>query len=111
MTCKHNILLTADQDHAKIPMVTITSEHRSLEILPGIALPAGKWRMKCITHLAEALSRAIGPYHSTNRRFDKILFLNDVIYSGSDVANLSIATVASDTNRHDVLRGFLSCYS
>lgn len=37
------------------------------------------------------------PFYSTNLTFDKVLFLNDIVFSGTDAANLLFATRAGDT--------------
>lgn len=65
-----------------------------------MALPSGQERTKRITYLAEIRNRAMRPFYTLNRKFDKVLFVNDVVFAGRDAANLLFATGAEAPNFH-----------
>ncbi|KAI9796664.1 MAG: hypothetical protein M1835_003460 [Candelina submexicana] len=82
---------------------SIISEHLSLEDIPSITLPSGEQRVKRVAYLAEVRNRALRPLDATRARefnehttidtqFDKLLFLNDVVFSPLDAAQLLFST-------------------
>ncbi|KAI9809553.1 MAG: hypothetical protein M1827_006788 [Pycnora praestabilis] len=84
---------------------SIISEHLPLDEIPTIILPSGERRIKRVAYLAEVRNRALrpldtGPTGATNAgsaaniAFDKILFLNDIIFSPLDAAQLLFSTNA-----------------
>lgn len=79
----------------------ITSEHQlifedqlDLNGLPRIQLPDGTKRIKRIAYLAEVRNRALRPLNSSNIKFDKLLYLNDVFFDPVSAAQLLFATNA-----------------
>lgn len=95
--------------HSNLGESSIVSEHLPLEQLPHFQLSSGQERTKRITYLAEIRNRAMRPlYNAFNsicdashawniscellRRTDKVLFLNDVVFSAQDAADLLFAT-------------------
>jgi hypothetical protein len=75
---------------------TVVSEHLPLEDLIQPELSNSRDKVKRIAYLAEIRNRAMRPFYTTPRKFDKILFLNDVVFSGQDGADLLFATGTSD---------------
>lgn len=64
--------------------------------LPHIELPTGEKHIKRIAYLAEVRNRALAPLNEpaqhNSSSFDKVLFINDVIFSARDAARLLFAT-------------------
>lgn len=57
--------------------------------LPHINLPTtGEAKIKRIAYLASARNQALAPLDTMDRRFDKLLFLNDVFFSPAEAARL-----------------------
>lgn len=79
---------------------SIVSDHLPIESLPSVTLPSGQKRTKRITYLAEIRNRAMRPFYTAHRKFDKVLFLNDVVFAGRDAANLLFATGAEAPDFH-----------
>ncbi|KAI9675307.1 MAG: hypothetical protein M1817_001210 [Caeruleum heppii] len=85
---------------------SIISEHLPLEFIPTVALPSGRQRIKRVAYLAEVRNKALAPLDVPSKSprafnkhtsaahipFDKILFLNDVIFSPLDAAQLLFST-------------------
>ncbi|KAJ9665811.1 hypothetical protein H2201_004119 [Coniosporium apollinis] len=79
---------------------SIVSEHISYDELPHITYPSGEKRLKRVAFLAEVRNRALRPLDqsaSVNAtspcvRFDKILYLNDVIFKPIEAAQLLFST-------------------
>lgn len=77
----------------------VFEEHLKIEELPHIKLPDGSSRIKRIEYLAEVRNRALEPLQVSNTTFDKLLYLNDVVFHPVDAAQLlfSTHTVAEGT--------------
>ncbi|TKA80986.1 hypothetical protein B0A49_01046 [Cryomyces minteri] len=81
---------------------SVIAEHVALDEIPHITLPTGGQRLKRIEFLADVRNRALRPldnasssaYHT---RFDKLLYLNDVIFDPIDAANLLFSTNVDST--------------
>ncbi|KAI9826284.1 MAG: hypothetical protein M1832_000201 [Thelocarpon impressellum] len=92
---------------------SIVSEHLPLEDIPTVPLPSGERRIKRVAYLAEVRNRALRPldpvdspaarsFNQHNRAdatFDKILFLNDVVFSPLEAAQLLLSTNIGDDGR------------
>lgn len=67
-----------------------------LETLPSFQVLPGERRIKRKEYLAELRNKAIEPLsnNATGMTFDKLLFLNDVIFSPHDAVDLLLATNA-----------------
>ncbi|THX03628.1 hypothetical protein D6D13_07583 [Aureobasidium pullulans] len=74
----------------------ILSEHLSLESFVQPELSKHRDKVRRISYLAEVRNRAMRPFYTAARKFDKILFLNDVVFSGQDAADLLFATGTQD---------------
>lgn len=69
------------------------SEHLAFEDLPRLRLPSGNDRIKRIAFLAEVRNRALRALTADEAiPFDKLLFLNDVIFNPTDAVNLLFST-------------------
>ncbi|KAF2836664.1 glycosyltransferase family 69 protein [Patellaria atrata CBS 101060] len=73
---------------------SIGSEKLSYNELPHFKLPNGKERLKRITFLAEVRNRALRPLDESSQlpHFDKLLYLNDVIFDPIDAIQLLFST-------------------
>ena len=72
---------------------TLVSEHLPLEEVPRVTTPSGQSRAKRIAFLADVRNRALRPLETNPAiRFDKLLFINDVIFNPVDAANLLFST-------------------
>jgi hypothetical protein len=78
---------------------TIVYEDLDLAALPHINLPTGEERLKRIAFLAEVRNRALAPIDRHGVRYDKILFLNDVIFDPIDATQLLFATNIDSNGR------------
>lgn len=70
----------------------IVSEHLPLDSLAQPELAGFQENVRRISYLAEVRNRALRPFHQSTRTFDKILFLNDVVFKAPDAADLLFAT-------------------
>lgn len=73
---------------------SIVSGHIDLEHFPSIQILPNERRIKRIEYLSEVRNKAIEPLTSgsTGMHFDKILFINDVIFSPKDAVDLLFST-------------------
>ncbi len=78
-TCEHSIVF-----EDKLP----------LDAVPEIQLPDGTMWRRRIAYLAEVRNRALRPLDSSSTKFDKLLFLNDVVFDPVNAAQLLFATNA-----------------
>ena len=61
--------------------------------MPRVTTPSGQSRIKRIAFLAEVRNRALRPLETDpSIHFDKLLFINDVIFNPVDAANLLFST-------------------
>ncbi|KAF2666517.1 hypothetical protein BT63DRAFT_426973 [Microthyrium microscopicum] len=85
----------------------IISGHIDLDKFPRIQILPNDSRIKRLSYLAQVRNHAIEPIEYTNAttststitKFDKLLFLNDVVFSPRDAADLLFATGVSTTGR------------
>ncbi|MCJ1429742.1 hypothetical protein MMC29_007657 [Sticta canariensis] len=79
---------------------TLLSEHLALEELPQLMTPSGEKRTKRIAFLAEVRNRALrGLQSESATQFDKLLFINDVIFDPTDAVNLLFSTNIQQSGR------------
>ncbi|KAL2357832.1 cryptococcal mannosyltransferase 1-domain-containing protein [Cryomyces antarcticus] len=83
---------------------SIIAEHVALDEIPHITLPTGGQRLKRIEFLADVRNRALRPLDNANSPayhtcFDKLLYLNDVIFDPIDAANLLFSTNVDSTGQ------------
>lgn len=73
----------------------IFEEHLDLDSLPRVTVPGGQERIKRIEYLAEVRNRALKPLDDDpETRYDKLLYLNDVIFDPVDALQLLFSTNA-----------------
>ncbi|KAH8880932.1 hypothetical protein GQ53DRAFT_848618 [Thozetella sp. PMI_491] len=73
----------------------VSEQQASLDGLPSVRLPDGSMRIKRIAFLAAMRNRALRPldtFAAGDTRYDKVLFMNDVIYRPMDAAQLLFST-------------------
>lgn len=80
---------------------SLVAEHLELDELQHISTPDGTLKLKRIAYLAEVRNRALRPLQEASLgahdiRFDKLLYLNDVIFDPVDAANLLFSTYADE---------------
>jgi hypothetical protein len=80
---------------------SLVSEHLDLETLQHVSTPDGTRKLKRMAFLAEVRNRALRPIQEPgaaayNLRFDKVLYLNDVIFDPVEAANLLFSTNADE---------------
>lgn len=72
---------------------TLVSEaHLDVDDLPYVVLQNGERRVKRIAYLAEVRNRALIPLERATVRFDKLLYLNDVVFDPIEAAQLLFLT-------------------
>lgn len=86
-------------DHVANANATIVSEDLDPSVLPHIDLPTGEQRLKRIAFLAKVRNLALEPIDSNGVRFDRVLFLNDVIFDPIDAVQLLFATNLDSSGR------------
>ena len=80
---------------------TILQEHLDLSTLPHVITPDGTKKLKRIRFLAEVRNRALRPLQDHPTKFDKLLYINDIVFDPIDAANLLFSTNAdSDGKAH-----------
>ena len=70
----------------------MSDNHLSLEGLPQVKVPNGTRRVKRIAYLAEVRNRALAPLDASSVLYDKVLYLNDVVFDPIDVLQLLFST-------------------
>jgi len=63
-----------------------------MQEIPRITLPSGEKRIKRIAFLAETRNRALLPLATSNITFDRLLFVNDVMFDPVEAAQLLFST-------------------
>lgn len=75
----------------------VFEEKLDLDTLPTITVPGGSKRIKRIEYLAEVRNRALKPLDDhPERRYDKLLYLNDVVFDPIDAIQLLFSTNAAE---------------
>ena len=78
---------------------SIVAEPLDLKALPHVTLEDGEARVTRIGFLAEVRNRALRPLETAETKFDKLLYLNDVIFDPVDAANLLFSTNVDENGR------------
>ena len=85
ITCSHNV---------------IYEDSLPIHNVPRITLPDGSQRVKRIAYLAEVRNKALQYINGkTTVRYDKVLFLNDVVFDPIDAAQLLFSTHGDEDGR------------
>ncbi|KAL3428527.1 hypothetical protein PVAG01_02036 [Phlyctema vagabunda] len=77
--------------------VSLVTEELPPGAVPSVVVPSGERRTKRIAFLAEVRNRALRPLRDSEIRFDKLLYVNDVIFNPVDAVQLLFSTnIGSD---------------
>lgn len=77
------------------PHSLVLEEHLSHDEMVHVTLPDGSQRVKRIAYLAEVRNRALRPLEEPSAfKFDRLLFLNDVVFDPIDAVQLLFSTHA-----------------
>ncbi|KAF5864388.1 hypothetical protein ETB97_007725 [Aspergillus alliaceus] len=74
----------------------VIEEHIDLSSLPRVTIPGGSTRTKRIDYLAEVRNRALRPLDESKARYDKLLYINDVLFDPIDALQLLFSTNVDD---------------
>lgn len=86
--------LQALADRVTCNRLIVSEPGLSLGSVPRVAIPGGDMRIRRIDYLAEVRNRALRPLQSANMTYDKILYLNDVIFDPVEALQLLFCTNA-----------------
>ena len=89
------------EERIAFPHSLVFEEHLPLDAVPRVELPDGTHRTKRIAYLAEVRNRALKPLQTAQVRYDKLLYLNDVVFDPIDVLQLLFSTNADSTGKTD----------
>lgn len=83
---------------------SLVAGHVDRAALPHVELPNGQKRLKRVELLAHVRNRALAPLEDTESsaysvHFDKLLYINDVVFDPIDAANLIFSTNADETGK------------
>ena len=78
---------------------TVVFEDLDINTLPRVTLPTGERKIKRIAFLAEVRNRALAPLDTSEVRFDRILYINDVNFNPLDAAQLLFSTNVDASGR------------
>lgn len=88
------------ESHVGCNKSLVFEERVDLGILPTITAPDGSRRIKRMDLLAEVRNRALKPLDEhPDLQYDKLLFLNDVVFDPVDAAQLLFSTNATEHGR------------
>jgi hypothetical protein len=77
---------------AKLPcensVVSQEDDPITLSKIPHTKLPTGESRIKRIAYLAEVRNKALAPLDTLTKKYDRVLFINDVFFAPMDAARL-----------------------
>lgn len=77
---------------AKLPceksIVSQDADPIPLNEIPHTELPTGEHRIKRIAYLAEVRNKALVPLDTLTKKYDRVLFINDVYFNPMDAARL-----------------------
>ena len=77
----------------------VYEEHLPLESIPNVTLQDGSKRIKRIAYLAEVRNQALRPLDDSDVVYDKILFLNDIVFNPIDAVQLLFSTNVDETGK------------
>ena len=86
LPCEHSVV---SQEEEPIPLSEI----------PYTKLPNGESRIKRIAYLAEVRNRALAPLDTLTKKYDRVLFINDIIFSPMDAARLLWGTNLNEAGK------------
>ncbi len=97
---KAQVAFKGFEDKVQCQHKLVSEDKMPIENLPKVTLPDGSHRVKRIAYLAEVRNRALRPLDEpSNIKYDKLLFLNDVIFDPIDAAQLLLSTNVDDNGK------------
>ncbi|KAJ5579521.1 uncharacterized protein N7459_005506 [Penicillium hispanicum] len=71
----------------------VFEEHLDYKSVPSVTIPGGEKRVKRIEYLAQVRNKALQPLDDhPERRYDKLLYLNDILFNPVDALQLLFST-------------------
>ncbi|KAL8738565.1 MAG: hypothetical protein Q9181_000672 [Wetmoreana brouardii] len=96
--------LSKFKDRVPCPSEIVFERHVSIKTIPSVVLPDGSERTKRIAYLAAMRNRALRPLDKTSEtRYDKLLFLNDVVFDPIEAVQLLFSTNTKQTGKSSYL--------
>lgn len=96
--------LEAFKRQVQCPKSVVFEEHLSRDDMEHVTLPNGSQRVKRIAYLAEVRNRALRPLEEPSAfKFDRLLFLNDVVFDPIDAVQLLFSTHAQQLGKPEYL--------
>jgi hypothetical protein len=89
------------EERLTFPHLLEFEEHLPADAVPSVTVPDGTTRIKRIAYLAEVRNRALRPLETSEVRYDKLLYLNDVVFNPVDVLHLIFSTHMAETGQTD----------
>lgn len=74
-------------------------KHLNLDEVPHVQLPDGSDRVKRIAYLSEVRNRALRPLQTSHTKYDKLIYLNDVVFDPVEAVQLLFNTNANDEGK------------
>ena len=88
------------EDKVQCDHKMVSEERLPVEELPKVTLPDGSHRVKRIAYLAEVRNRALRPLDEpSTMKYDRLLFLNDIVFDPIDAAQLLLSTNLDDNGK------------
>lgn len=79
------------------PKSIVFEEHLDFQSLPAVTIPGGEKRIKRIEYLAQVRNKALKPLEEDpETRYDKLLYLNDILFDPLDALQLLFSTNANE---------------
>ncbi|KAJ5589915.1 hypothetical protein N7450_003887 [Penicillium hetheringtonii] len=79
------------------PKSIVFEEHLDFKTMPTVTIPGGENRVKRIEYLAQTRNKALKPLEENPEiRYDKLLYLNDILFDPVDAVQLLFSTNAND---------------
>lgn len=92
----HDALRELEQQIAS-PKSIVFEDHLDPKDLPSVTIPGGEKRIKRIEYLAQVRNKALKPLEDDpETRYDKLLYLNDILFNPLDALQLLFSTNAND---------------
>ena len=96
---KGSAALTSLRDRVTCQHSLMFDDHLGLEGLPQVTVPDGTQQVKRIAYLAEVRNRALDPLDKSSVLYDKVLYINDVVFDPVDVLQLLFSTNQDETGQ------------
>ncbi|KAI2730868.1 CAZyme family GT69 [Penicillium roqueforti] len=89
--------LRALEEKVECQKSIVSEKHLDLNSIPTVTIPGGSKRIKRIEYLAQVRNRALQPLTDhPEMKFDKLLYLNDILFQPAEVPQLLFSTNANE---------------